>query len=111
MTLQRVYPVWRRASDLPVYQSMGRRPVQYKLPNGVWLTDPKRTHEPFTEFHAWRGRDYVEGVKLTWRLFDVSDIENRSAAVCPCGDAIYAGTELGELVDDCERHIREVHGR
>jgi len=109
MSLTHLYPKWRQADDLPVFRTISGPARVIDGDRTLTFHDVRR--EWRTQFRACPRVDYVEGVKLTWRIFELPDGDDWSdGARCPCGEMIET-TEwlLGELVDACNLHIKQAH--
>lgn len=97
------FPIWRRASDLPVYRTVSGYPKRLVQRGDVLvaITMPERA-EWQTQFTPWAGADYTDA-KLTLDLFELKDDYEASAVACPCGEMLYADN-VGDLLREIYKH-------
>lgn len=98
MTYDNRFAVWRYAADLPVYRSLGLRPVTVQR-GSITISGPERA-EFWTQFHAWAGNDYFD------RVLDLDSfaIDGYGDVTCPCGEVLSAdnaGDQLREIYKHC----------
>lgn len=96
------FPYWRYAGDLPVYRSLGLRPVVVQR-GGIRIEGPDRA-EFWTQFHPCEGDDFTD-VKFTLDVFRASDSGYAYAldVTCPCGEQV-SGEDAGDLLREIYKH-------
>jgi len=106
MSLDRTFPVWRYAGDIPVFRTLaGPRREQH---GDVTIVHHWQPYEWRTQFHAWAGTDYTD-IDLDLSSFVLlGDDESPKGAECPCGDLIGA-EDVGELLDNIGGHCQARH--
>lgn len=100
MSFDSRFPVWRRAGDLPVYRSLGLRPVAVQR-GSIRIKGPERA-EFWTQFHAWAGSDHFDRV-LSLDAFRTVGEGYALDVTCPCGEQLSAD-DAGELLREVYKH-------